>query len=667
MSLARMGGMLGVGISELAVLRPKALGAAHPDAAPANPSAPSPWLHLDPLWAETLGDPRVTVALLDGPVDQSHPCFRDADLTQLPTLASAAPGQGWASRHGTHIASMIFGQHDGPVRGIAPRCRGLIVPIFRDEPGDAVSQCSQVDLARAITQALENGAQIINISGGQLDPSGKPHEFLAKAARACAENGALIVASAGNDGCACLHVPAAVPSVLAVGAMDSNGSPLDSSNWGSSYISHGILAPGMKLPGAVPGGGTTTADGTSFSTAIVSGVAALLVSLQRKRGQKPDPRAVKAAILQSALGCEVLPAPDCRRVLAGRLHVEGAMAQITKEETKMSEPIENQATVVMHALYPNPNGKDAATNDAAVLPSTSDQDAAAAITPSACSCGRNTGTSSAALSTPQSVYALGELGFDFGAEARRDSITQQMGDGANPYDPNQLLSYLDNNPSDAAAILWTLSLDGTPIYVIQAQGPFASHVYERLREFLKAQLNPQQQVERISVPGYIAGSARLLNGQTVPVIWAELRGMFSWTTAALVHAAAGDPPPAGSPEADAYSRKVEAIRNFLERVYHELRNLGTSSRERAINFSATNAFNVTKVFESALKDGLDLDAVEVERSPICRSESDCWDVKLSFFNPRKLFEQARKVYRFTVDVSDIVPVTVGRVRSWSVR
>ena len=72
-------------------------------------------------------------------------------------------------------------------------------------------------------------------------------------------------------------------------------------------------------------------------------------------------------------------------------------------------------------------------------------------------------------------------------------------------------------------------------------------------------------------------------------------------------------------------------------------------------------------FESALKDGLDLDTIEVERSPICRPESDCWDVKLTFFNPSKVFEQARKVYRFTVDVSDVVPVTVGSVRSWFVR
>ena len=37
------------------------------------------------LWLESLGDPGVCVAVLDGPVDQSHPCFDGANLTRLPT------------------------------------------------------------------------------------------------------------------------------------------------------------------------------------------------------------------------------------------------------------------------------------------------------------------------------------------------------------------------------------------------------------------------------------------------------------------------------------------------------------------------------------------------------------------------------------------------------
>ena len=40
------------------------------------------------LWLESLGDSSVCVAVLDGPVDQSHPCFNGANLTRLSTLVS---------------------------------------------------------------------------------------------------------------------------------------------------------------------------------------------------------------------------------------------------------------------------------------------------------------------------------------------------------------------------------------------------------------------------------------------------------------------------------------------------------------------------------------------------------------------------------------------------
>jgi cyanobactin maturation PatA/PatG family protease len=229
------------------------------------------------------------------------------------------------------------------------------------------------------------------------------------------------------------------------------------------------------------------------------------------------------------------------------------------------------------------------------------------------------------------------------------------------------LAYLENNPWDAAAILWTLSLDATPIYAIQPQGPFASDVYQRLRQFLREQL--REGVERVSIPGIIVGSVRLMSGQAVPVVQPAIRGMYSWTTTALSEAILGSPPPESPEEREreAYAQRAQAVNNFLERVYYELRNLGMTPQERAINFAATNAFNVEKVIEAAIREEMDLDIIEVERSPLCRPDSDCWDVKLTFFNPGKVFEQAKKVYRFTVDVSDVVPVTVGRVRSWFVR
>ena len=62
-----------------------------------------------------------------------------------------------------------------------------------------------------------------------------------------------------------------------------------------------------------------------------------------------------------------------------------------------------------------------------------------------------------------------------------------------------------------------------------------------------------------------------------------------------------------------------------------------------------------------------LESVNVVRSPVCRPGPDCWDVEVYFFYPERQVQTVRRVYRFTVDVSDTVPVTVGPTRSWFTR
>lgn len=643
---------------------------------------------LRELWGETLGDSRICIALLDGGVDLSHKSLAGADLTRIETLVSCGAGDGPAAKHGTHIASVIFGSHDGPIKGIAPLCRGLIIPVFKEGDTGSIAPCSQVDLARAIDQAVQAGAHIINISGGELTPSGTAYPLLADAVKDCAKGGVLIIAAAGNEGCDCLHIPGALPSVLAVGAMNAQGEPTDFSNWGKQYQSQGVLAPGENIQGASPGGGVVVSSGTSYATPIVSGVAALLLSLQLKLGRKPDLDEVRGAILNSATGCDEQAVPNCQRLLAGRLNIKGAMSKITGGMNAMAEsnittttslvgndsnstmkiPIrqpppaqvrvatyESETVNAMGEQVPegtaNIQGKEAEMAQGSVSPSN--------IKAAACECG---GTA-----PPQLVFVLGQLSYDFGTEARRDSITQHMKHPANPHDPAQLLAYLKENPWEAAAILWTLNLDATPIYAIQAQGGFAGEIYQRLCEFLSDQAKGE--VERVSIPGYIGGRARLLTGQVVPIIWPVLRGTYSWNTKALVQAIYGTLPQerASQKERDEYGAKAQAVTNFLRRVYEELRNLGVTPQHRAINYMATNAYQVTEVFTEAMKEEMELDTIEVERSPICRPESDCWDVKLTCFSPKKMYERARKVYRCCVDVSDVVPVMVGQVRSWYVR
>jgi cyanobactin maturation PatA/PatG family protease len=633
------------------------------------------------MWSETLGDPGICIAILDGPADTSHPSLVGARITHLETVTARECGCAAATQHGTHVASVILGEHSGPVKGVAPRCRALLAPIFRSDSKGSLAPCSQLDLARAIQQCVEHGAHVINISGGQLEPSGEAYPLLADTIRFCSRNNVLIVAATGNDGCNCLHVPGASPSVLAVGAMNAKGEPLEFSNWGEKYSAHGVLAPGSNILGARSGGGTAVGSGTSYSTAIVSGVAALLLSLELKYGRRPDADSVRSAILSSTIKCEDDPVPDCRRLLGGRLSIQGAMSYIMMggatmpDEGKMQEnsqssqePVRDSEDLEISRTLSDGPGSSAPVAKATSEDSSKGEQGTVApnrLHASTCSCGDNSPCTCRGTAAPaQLVFSIGQLGFAYACEADRDSIMQHM--NANPDDASHVLAYLEKTPWDSATLIWTLNLDATTIYSIRPTGAFASEVYQRLRHILKEQLT--EGVERISIAGVISGQVKLMSGQTVPVIEPDLRCMYSWSTGALIRSLSGERPTqrAKPEEHDTYARKTEAIRNFLDRVYYDLRGLGLLPGERAIKYAATNAMNVAKIFELSFKEDLQLDTIDVERSPICRPDSDCWDAKLTFFKPKDVF-QSRRVYRFTVDVSRVCPVMVGPVRSWYVR
>ncbi|WP_187969689.1 PatA/PatG family cyanobactin maturation protease [Aquibium microcysteis] len=633
---------------------------------------------------------RITVAVLDGPVDLGHPCFSGASI-ELPHGQPAPDPASPATRHGTHVASLLFGQPGSEVEGLAAHCRGLVIPIFQDRGGRLAA--SQLDLARAILAAVENGADFINISGGQLSPSGAPEPFLADAIARCATRNVLIVAAAGNDGCECLHVPAAAPGVLAVGAMDETGTPLPSSNWGALYGRQGLLAPGKDIMGALAGGGTASRSGTSYAAPHVTGHAARLAALQVGAGRAPDPHGIAGALLATAAPCPDQAQEGCARFLAGRIDVIAATAKV-QGGLVMSEYLEqpspdpivraDQAAPFLSvrgaaggepraSIHPPqgdgstiPTGTRAARSGADPVRSV----LAAGIEPSDCGCGcGGKGKSEAGCgcggsggpAKPQLVYALGRIGYDFGSEARRDSIAQAM--GGNPMAAEPWLGYLDGAPYEAPSAIWTLSLDATPIYAVQPAGPYAEKGYEMLRDALAAQ--EREGADLVSVPGLIAGTRTLESGQVVPLIVPALRGIYCWKPAALVQSVLGARPQAAA-EQETYDRFSSGLGNFLSRVYYDLRNLGVTGEERALNYSATNAVQIAAVIENTTRQSLDLDTIMVKKSPVCRPDSDCYDVEIAFFNPDNT-NVASRIYRFTVDVSDVVPVTIGTVRSWTRR
>jgi cyanobactin maturation PatA/PatG family protease len=238
---------------------------------------------------------------------------------------------------------------------------------------------------------------------------------------------------------------------------------------------------------------------------------------------------------------------------------------------------------------------------------------------------------------------------------------------ANPYDARQMGDYLATYPSESRSLIWTLNLELTPVYAIEPAGAFGAEVYAVLQELLAGEVQVEdhaEYIERVSLSARLTGrTVKLFSGQVVPVVEVQnIRGLYGWKTNALVSAAL-EAVKTYQPEADEAAVR-RSLESFLNRLYYDFRNLGTTSQDRALNFAATNTFQAAATFGTAVAAGMELDTITVERSPFCRIDSDCWDVKLKFFDPENT-RRARKVFRFTIDVSDLIPVTLGEVRMWS--
>jgi len=316
----------------------------------------------------------------------------------------------------------------------------------------------------------------------------------------------------------------------------------------------------------------------------------------------------------------------------------------------------------------------------------------------------------------QMAFPLGQIYYDFGKEARTDYFVQAIaswrdslvgrgdaafgpdrdpaGDSAAPYNPEIMARYfldlapgeqasptpIDVNFRDADALIWTLTIDTIPIYAVKPLDVFGLGFYSSLVQALWFQevstlppsqvgslsrsaegptqaadgFPPKGRISRVSFAGWLDPTAttRLLNGTILPTLVTDWRGFYQWDLYTLLGNNSEQWPPGAA--------------DFLDRIYNEFRNTGVSPQDRALNYSAMNALNTKQIFSVEAAAARRLDTVEVDRSTICRPDSECYDVTYRFFDPVNVLTQARQVYQYTIDVSDVVPVPVGRVRKWAV-
>jgi type VII secretion-associated serine protease mycosin len=230
-------------------------------------------------WDTTRGA-GITIAVIDTGVDGTVPELvgavgPGADFSGFGSADGQAPVGADGSDHGTMVASLAAGRGTGGANGVigsAPLA--TIMPLSIGFGEGTVNSDDQI--AAAVTYAVDNGANIINMSltRNTLEwPESWDKAFLY-----AMQHNVVIVAAAGNRGSGTSEVgaPATMPGVLTVAGVDASGNAsFDASSQG---ITIGVSAPSEQLVGVVPGGGYVTWSGTSGATPIVAGIVALVMA-----------------------------------------------------------------------------------------------------------------------------------------------------------------------------------------------------------------------------------------------------------------------------------------------------------------------------------------------------------------------------------------------------
>jgi subtilisin family serine protease len=216
-------------------------------------------------WAQrkNLQGQGVTIAVLDTQVEMSHPALAGKLLPNLDLVPldpqSNVTTSGVRRGHGTFVAGVAL--------HVAPAAKVLPVHVLNED-----GHGSTALVAEGIRQAAKAGAQVINMSLSTPTPARALQDAVAYAQ----QKGVVMVAAYGNEGLKQPPVyPANFGNVISVVATDDTDIKAPFTNYGDKAD---VAAPGVNIVAPWRDGQYGVGSGTSFSTPIVSGEAAVLLS-----------------------------------------------------------------------------------------------------------------------------------------------------------------------------------------------------------------------------------------------------------------------------------------------------------------------------------------------------------------------------------------------------
>jgi len=174
----------------------------------------------------------------------------------------------------------------GLVHLVAPKAKILPLKAFTSNGTGYLS-----NIIAALYYAVQHQANVVNMSFDLSSSS----QALNQAVSYANQNGVILVAAAGNESTSTPVYPAALDGKVMGIASTSNSDSLSSfSNYGD--IDVWIAAPGEYVMSTFPGGTYASASGTSFSSPLVAGTAALMLSTETSLNQSNASSALSHAI-----------------------------------------------------------------------------------------------------------------------------------------------------------------------------------------------------------------------------------------------------------------------------------------------------------------------------------------------------------------------------------
>lgn len=208
---------------------------------------------------------KVNIAILDSGINKTHVDLKNKVTKEFNAIGSSSPIEDKLG-HGTAVAGIITANNnDEGIVGITQNANIYSVKVIQDD-----GKINKQDFIDGLEWAISNDVDIINLSLGFKSDFPELKSLISSAIN----KGIVIIAASGNSQGLNAQFPARYEGVISVGVINQQKKPTNISAIGKIDF----VAPGHNILSLNKDGYYSDFNGSSFSTAFVTGVVAEYLS-----------------------------------------------------------------------------------------------------------------------------------------------------------------------------------------------------------------------------------------------------------------------------------------------------------------------------------------------------------------------------------------------------